>query len=73
MKYGPSSYGFNKLVIKAQMHPNTYLFSNFFYENTIKFLYVFEKLSRMHENKMFFIVFYFKKTFLQYFRENWVF
>ena len=30
MKYWPSSRGFNKLVIKAKMHANTYFFEIFF-------------------------------------------
>ena len=62
MKYWPSSCGFNKLVIKAKMHANTYFFEIFFVVlkyNMIFFLF-FERLGRMHENKIFY--YFFTKT-----------
>jgi hypothetical protein len=31
LKYWPSSHGFNKLVIKAEMHVNTYIVFEIFF------------------------------------------
>jgi len=53
LKYWPSSRDFNKLVIKAKMHADTY-FWNFLCYMKIQyefFIYIFERLGRMHENK----------------------
>jgi len=53
LKYWPSSRDFNKLVIKAKMHANTH-FWNFLCYMKIQyefFIYIFERLGRMHENK----------------------
>jgi len=62
-KYWPNSRDFNKLVIKAKMHANTYFWNFLFlYSNTIWFIIIIiiERLGRMHENKTFyFFIFYF--------------
>jgi hypothetical protein len=58
LKYWPISRDFNKLVIKTKMHANTH-FWNFLCYMKIQyefFIYIFERLGRMHENKRFFLL-----------------
>jgi hypothetical protein len=57
LKYWPSSYGFNKLIIKAKMHAKIYII--FFGFMKIRrddfiyiYIYIFERLDRVHENKI---------------------
>jgi hypothetical protein len=67
LKYLLNSHEFNKLL-NSKMHTNTYF--EFLYENIKQydFLYIFEKLDRMHTYKTFFCVF-FKREFLEKFLE----
>ena len=63
MKYWPSSRDFNKLVIEAKMHANTYFlkFSLLYkiqYDFLFIFIFIFERLGRMHENKTFLFLFF---------------
>ena len=64
LKYWSSSHGLNKLVIKAKMHANTYIVSEIFF-CCVKiwcyniYIYMLERLGRMHENKTFLIYFIF--------------
>jgi len=83
LKYWPSSHGSNKLVIKAKVHAKTF-FKCFCFmhkkDNMIFFCYrkircddfffIFERLGRMHENKIYFFGFI---IVLQCFDENHVF
>jgi len=62
LKYWPSSHDFNKLVIKAKIHANTY-FWNFLccmkiQYDFIFYFFVFEIFGRMHENKTFYFMFF---------------
>jgi len=67
LKYWPSSRDFNKLVIKAKMHvKNIFLKFSLLYSNTIWFFFIFERLGRMHENKIFFLF-----MFIIYFLMSW--
>jgi len=60
LKYWPSSRDFNKLVIKAKMHANTYFLKFLCYMKIqYDFFLFFERLGRMYENKIFFIFFIF--------------
>ena len=59
LKYWSTSHGLNKLVIKAKMHANIYIvFWNFLCCVKICcyniYIYILERLGRMHENKIFF-------------------
>lgn len=72
LKYWPSSHGLNKLVIKAKMHANTYIdFWNFICCVKICcyniYIYILERLGRMHENKTFFFVIMY---FLMFWRKS---
>jgi hypothetical protein len=68
LKYWPSSH--NKLVIKAKMHAKTNIFWSFVvWKYDMVFFLIFERLSRVYENKIFFLFY----NFLQYFDENGVF
>jgi hypothetical protein len=73
LKYWPSSRDFNKLVIKAKMHANTYFLKfSLLYENTIWFfIIIFERLGRMHEKKIFYF-FNFVLTKTIYFNTGFV-
>jgi len=56
LKYWLSSRDFNKLVIKAKIHADTY-FWNFLCYMKIQYefyIYIFERLGRMHKNKKYF-------------------
>jgi hypothetical protein len=59
VKYWPSSHDFNKLVIKAKNTCLKHIFDFFFvfFEwkyDMIFFFFIFERLGRMHENKIYF-------------------
>jgi len=58
-------------LLKPKMHANTYLFYVLFLMKIrYKFLYFFEKLSRMHENKISFNCFLFKKNLFAIFQKK---
>jgi hypothetical protein len=73
LKYWPSSRDFNKLVIKAKMHANIYIFEVFFVVwkyNMIFFFFTFERLGRMHENEDMFLFYVLMK--IGYFNTGFV-
>jgi hypothetical protein len=75
LKYWSSSRDFNKLVIKTKMHADTH-FWNFLCYMKIQyefFIYILERLGRMHENKrFFFIIIIYVLTKTRYFNTGFV-
>jgi hypothetical protein len=67
LKYWPSSRDFNKLVIKAKMHANTY-FWNFLYcmkiQSDLFFLLFLRDLAICMKKKQFFLMFWWKSGIL---------
>jgi hypothetical protein len=75
LKYWSSSRDFNKLVIKTKMHADTH-FWNFLCYMKIQyefFIYILERLGRMHKNKrFFFIIIIYVLTKTRYFNTGFV-
>jgi hypothetical protein len=58
-------------LLKLKMHVNTYVFFLIFlYENTIWIFYIFKRLSWMHENKTFFLLFFYIIFFATFQRKS---